>query len=200
MAVLSERTRKRACDVALAALVISLAWLLQMTVLNNLAFQGIVCNLPLTLTALWGSVFGSRLPPITPEELRKATVAEIFLHQAASGSLSAAMVGGFIGALYASVLPVYPLCFPVIGWITGYFCLRNLNRETLICIPLVLLATVAAEAIMAWQLWFCGRPGVFEHLAHIALPEGLLNALIAPFVYFPMRRWYDFSSVEQATS
>jgi hypothetical protein len=53
---------------------------------------------------------------------------------------------------------------------------------------------------MAWQLWFCGRPGVFEHLAHIALPEGLLNALIAPFVYFPMRRWYDFSSVEQATS
>src|SRR5215468_10108258 len=199
MAVLSERARKRACDIALTAFAGSLAWLIQLTVLNNFSFQGVICNLPLIFTALWGSVFGSRLPPLTPDDLRKAKVREIFLHQLLSGSTSGALVGAFVGALYASVLPVYPVCFPVIGWVTGYFCLRNLNQETLICIPLVLLATVAAESIMAWQLWMLGRPDVFSHLAQIALPEGLLNALIAPFVYFPMRRYYDFSTAEEAT-
>lgn len=200
MALLSERARKRGRDVALTAFAGTLAWLIQLTVLNNFVFQGVICNLPLIFTACWGSVCGSRLPPILPDDIRTASVAEVFLHQALGGSVSGALLGAFLGALYASVLPVYPLCFPVIGWVTGYFCLRNLNQETLICIPLVLLATVAAESMMAWQLWLLGRPDVFSHLAQIALPEGLLNALIAPFVYFPMRRYYDFSTaVEEAT-
>lgn len=200
MAVLAERTRRRAWYVLLTAFIGSLAWLIQLTVLNNFAFQGAICNLPLIFTVTWGSVFGSRLPPIMPDQLRKATLAEIFLQQAASGSLSGALVGAFFAALYASVLPVYPLSYPMIGWITGYFCLRNLNQETLICIPLVLLATVAAESMMAWQLWTLGRPDVFLHLAQIALPEGLINAAVAPFVYFPMRRWYDFSIADQAST
>jgi len=138
------RARKRFSDVSLTAVTGSLAWLLQLTVLNNFVFQGAICNLPLTLTIVWGSVFGSTMPEIGPEELRLSSSAEIFVHQLLSGSRSGALFGAFIGALYASVLPVYPLCFPLIGWITGYFCLRSLNQETLICIPLTLLATVAA--------------------------------------------------------
>ena len=198
MAILSMRARKRVRDVGLAALIGSLSWLLQLTVLNNFIFQGVICNLPLTLTILWGSVFGTPLTPVTTEELRTNPSSQIFLHQAAGGSLSGALVGAFCGALYASVLPIYPMCFPIIGWISGYFCLRNLNQETLICMPLVLLTTVLAESIMATQLAMMGRIDVFAHLAQIALPEALLNALIAPFVYFPMRRWYDFATAYES--
>ncbi|MBI4532665.1 MAG: rod shape-determining protein MreD [Candidatus Melainabacteria bacterium] len=193
MALLSMRARKKVFNIGLTAVVGSVAWLLQLTVLNNFSFEGAICNLPLTLTILWGSVFGSPLPPLRGDDLKVSTIGEVFLYQAASGSVSGALVGALLGAVYASVLPVYPLCFPIIGWLAGYFCLRNLNQETLVCIPLVLLASVAAESIMAFQLFLHGRPDVFPHLASIALPEAVLNALIAPFVYFPMRHWYDFS-------
>src|SRR5262250_2454884 len=103
MALLSMRARKRSQDIALTALVGGLTWILQLTVLTNLTFQEAVCNLPLTLTILWGFVFGSPMPPIAADELRTKSAGEIFLHQLLSGSVSGALVGGFLGALYASV-------------------------------------------------------------------------------------------------
>lgn len=199
MAVMSMRARRRFLNGTAIAFVGSLSWLLQLTVLNNFSFQGAICNLPLTLTIVLGSVCGTRLPEISLDELRQGSTAEIFLRQLLSGSVTGLLFGAFIGALYASVLPVYPLSYPLIGWIAGYFSLRNLNQETLICIPLVLLATVGAELIIAVQLSVLGRPEVFSHLAQIALPESLLNAIIAPCVYFPLRRYYDFFTGETAT-
>jgi rod shape-determining protein MreD len=192
MAVLSMRARKRYWDVALTTLTGSLAWMLQTALLNNFVFQGAIVNLPLTLTLVIGSVVGSPLPDISNDELRNCSTGEIFVRQALAGSIAGLLFGAFIGALYASVLPVYPLCYPAIGWAAGYFCLRKLNQETLVCIPLVLLGTVAAELMMALQLAALGRADAFAHLAQIALPEALLNAIIAPFVYFPARRYYDF--------
>lgn len=200
MAILSMRTRKKVGDISLAFLIGSLAWLFQLTVLNHFLFMGATCNLPLTLTILWGAVFGSPVKPIGPDELRVSSAASIFLHQLASGSMSGALIGAFCGALYASVLPIYPLCLPLVGWISGYFCLRNLQQDALICIPLVLLATVFAESMMATQLFLLGRAEVFARLAVIALPEAILNALIAPFIYLPMRRWYDFFSLNETVS
>ncbi|SRR5579875_220825 len=194
MALLSSRARQKAWDIGLTVCVAALAWFLQTTVLNELAFQGAFCNLPLVLTILWGFVFGSRMPPILADDLRTRSAREIFLHQAASGSGSGLLFGAFIAAIYSSVLPVYPLCYPVTGWACGYFCMRNLNPEVLMCIPVVLVATVAAELMMALQLHMTGHAGVFPHLAQIVLPEALLNALIAPFVYFPMRSWHEFFS------
>lgn len=191
MSVFSLRTRQKTMDVALTAVVGILAWVMQLTVLNNFEFFGAICNLPLTLTVLWGFIFGSGIPPITSGELKVSSSRSIFVHQLLSGSVSGFLVGALFGAFYASVLPIYPICFPIVGWMAGYFHSRNLNTETLLCIPLVLLATVFAEAIMAWQLWFVGRGEVFMHLSLIALPESLLNALIAPFCYFPLSRWHD---------
>jgi hypothetical protein len=37
-----------------------------------------------------------------------------------------------------------------------------------------------------------GRPEVLPRLAEIAFPEAILNSLIAPFIYFPMRAWFEF--------
>lgn len=200
MAVLSMRAREKAWDVALAVFIAGLAWLLQITVLSYFSFQGAFCNLPLTISILWGFVFGSQMPPLLPDELRTRTSKAIFLHQLSSGSVSGLLFGAFFAAIYASVLPIYPVAYPIIGWVTGYFAMKNLNPETLMCIPLVLLATVAAEVITALQLFITGHADVFPHLAQIALPEALLNALIAPFVYFPMWHWHEFNRSEQGAS
>lgn len=197
MAVLSMRTRKKAWDMSLAVCLAFFAWVLQLTVLSNFTFQGAFCNLPLTMTILWGLVFGSPMPPITPDELRVRSAKQIFLRQLGSGSVGGCLFGAFFAAVYASMLPVYPISYPIIGWVAGYFNMRNLNPETLICLPVVLLATVFANFITAFQLVATGHADVFPHLAQIALPEALLNALIAPFVYFPLRRWHDFANAER---
>jgi len=200
MAVLSMKTRKKTWDIALTVFVAFLAWILQLTVLSRFSFQGASCNLLLVMTILWGFVFGSRMPIILPDELRTKSARAIFLHQLASGSTSGFLFGAFVAAIYSSNLPVYPICYPLIGWITGYFSMKNINPETLLCIPLVLLATVLADFLTASQLMLCGYADVFPHLAQIALPEALLNALIAPFVYFPICHWHDFDRAEQSTT
>jgi rod shape-determining protein MreD len=200
MAILSMRTRKRAWDLGLAGLTAWLAWLLQTNVLNNLSFQGTICSLPLTLTILWGFVFGSRMPSIKSDELKLSSAGEVFFRQLLGGSIGGALMGAFIGAMYSSMSPIYPYALPAIGWIAGYFSLPKLNQETLICIPIVLLGTVMAEMMIALQLQLFGFSGAFQHLARIALPEALMNALIAPFVYFPMRSWYDFAQTHEVTT
>lgn len=196
MAILSMKTRKKGLDVAIVSLACAAAWILQLTVMNQLFFQGAICNLPLTVTVLWGYVVGSSLPQLRADELRIYPVSTIFLRQILSGSVTGALVGALFAALYSSVSPVYPIAFPLIGFIAGYFSMKNLNQETLFCIPLTLLATVMAEGVMALQLGMLGRPYVFDHLSHIILPEALLNALIAPFVYFPLRHWYEYRRAE----
>lgn len=194
MAILSMKARRKAIDYGLTALVALIAWTVEITVLNRFAFQGTICNLPLTLTILWGYVMGSNMPAITPDELRTKSTGEIFAFQLLGGSTAGFLFGAFVAALYASVLPFYPLCYPIIGWAAGYFAARHFNKETLLCIPLTLLATAMAEAMMAWQLSLSARPFVFQHLSQIILPEALLNSLIAPFIYFPLRHWHEFLS------
>lgn len=192
MSVFSMQTRHKLVEIGLTLTVAFCAWIFQLTVINLFAFHGALCNLPLTITIIWGYVFGSSSLPITQGELRHKSTAYIFLRQLMQGSVSGALMGALVGSLYASMLPIYPVCYPLIGFICGYFCARNISSESLLCIPVVLLGTVAAEFIMAWQLSLAGRVDVFAHLAQIALPESLLNALIAPFIYFPIRSWQDF--------
>lgn len=194
MAVISMRARRRFWQIGLAALLICFAWLLQLTVLSLLPLRAILCSLPMMVTIVWGSVFGSPLQMPRADELRNVGVNQVIAMQALSGSLSGALVGAFFAALYASILPVYPICYPLVGWAAGYFCLRGFNQGALLCIPLVLLLTVFGETVMAVQLAISpGRPDVFPHLVQIAVPEAIVNAIIAPFVFFPMRSWYEFT-------
>lgn len=216
MPVLSLRGKRKSTDIIMTAAVVLLVWLLQVSILTNFTFQNVFCNLPLTLTILWGFVFGTDRPDISADDLRSRSTGGIFLQQLGGGSLSGLLVGAFAAALFASQMPVYPLCYPLIGWIAGYFASRNFSRETLLCVPVVLLSTVLAELIMALQLWISAQislsPNIldsgahpnawqfmliaqsepFLRLAQIAFPEALLNALIAPFVYFPLSSWHEF--------
>jgi rod shape-determining protein MreD len=198
MALMSVRTQKRIGEIGVTALIVCFAWLIQLTVFTTLTFREVLASLPLTFTIIWGSVFGSPLLAPRPNELRVSTLGQVIARQALSGSLSGALVGAFFGALFASVLPAYPIAYPLIGWIAGYFTLQNFNQATFLCIPLVFLATVFAESIMALQLALMGRPDVLQHLSVVAFPEAVLNSLMAPFIFFPMREWYKFSRLHDS--
>lgn len=193
MALMSVRTQRRIGEIGVTALIVCFAWLVQLTVFTELTFKEVLASLPLTFTIIWGSVFGSPLLAPRPNELRVSTLGQVIARQALSGSLSGALVGAFFGALYASVLPAYPIAYPLIGWIAGYFSLQNFNQATFLCIPLVFLATVFAESIMAVQLALISRPDVLQHLSEVAFPEAVLNSLMAPFIFFPMREWWKFA-------
>jgi hypothetical protein len=207
------RTKKRVIEISLAALLCVSAFLIQMLALNYLGIHGINANLPLTLVIVWGLVFGSSLPTLTAAELRRRSFSEVFTRQIASGSHSGFLIGWFFSWVYFFIMPIYPITYPLIGWASGYFCLRGLGQGNLLSIPLTFILTLIAEAIMSWELVLFGgqmdftRPSmlfsaewskvVFDHLGLIILPEALLNAIIAPFIYFPMRSWYDLVEGQQ---
>lgn len=197
MALLSMKERRRVGELTIAAVVLWVAWLIQLAILSKLTFSQVLCNLPLAMTIVWGATFGSRMKKPTSDELRMASVGEVLVRQLLSGSLSGALVGGFFAALSYSILPVFPVAYPVIGWIAGYFSLKNFNQAAFLCIPLVLLLTFLAEIIMAGQMAIVGRPDVIGHFVTIGIPEALLNALIAPVIFIPMRGWFEFSQWRQ---
>lgn len=188
------RARRRFLQVGLAALIICLAWLTQLTIASLLPPRVLFCSFPLMVTIVWGAVFGSPWQMPRAEELRRVGLGQIISMQLLSGSLSGALAGAFFASLYASILPVYPVCYPLVGWVAGYFCLRSFNQGTILCVPLVLLLTVFAESAMAVQLaFFHHRPDVFPHLMQTAVPEAIVNAIISPFIFYPMRTWYEFT-------
>ncbi len=193
MSILSIRTKRRIGAITVAVIIVAGAWVLQLGVISRLFVTGVQCSLPLTLIIVWGVTFGSPIIAPSKDELRLSTVNAVVLRQALSGSISGALLGAAFAALYSSVLPVYPIAYPLVGWIAGYFCLRNFNKALILCIPLVLILTFLAEAITAIELLVLGRPNVFQSFVDMALTEAVLNSLIAPFVFLPMRGWYEFA-------
>ena len=192
MSFVAITTRRRIGAIGVSALIIALAWVMQLAVLSKIELLGAQASLPLTMTIVWGITFGSPVPRQTITDLRIADLRTVLIRQALSGSISGALVGASFAALYSSVLPVYPLSYPIIGWIAGYFCLRNFNQSLILCIPLVLIFTFLSEGIMAGYLAILGRPDVLDNFVRIVMSEAVMNALIAPFVFLPMRGWYEF--------
>jgi rod shape-determining protein MreD len=189
----SVRSRKRLGEISIAALLVLMVWLIQLALLSKFRFGDVLCNLPLTMIIVWGVTFGSPMPKPTNDELRVSTLPAILVRQLLSGSPSGAIIGAFFAALASSVIPAYPFAYPIIGWTAGYFSLKNFNQAAFLCIPLVLLLSFLGEILMAVQLSLMGRHEVFSHLVMISFPEALLNALIAPVLFFPMRGWFEFS-------
>jgi rod shape-determining protein MreD len=197
MSWLSIQARRRIGAIGITMLIVAGAWVMQLAVVSRLFVTGVQCSVPLTLIIVWGITFGSPLLKPSIDELRLSTVKTVLLRQALSGSISGALLGAAFAALYSSVLPIYPLAYPIVGWISGYFCLRNFNKAVVLVIPLVVILTFFAEALTALELFVLGRPLVLENFVEISVTEAVLNALIAPFVFLPMRGWYEFARYRQ---
>lgn len=181
----------------MTALIIMIVWIFQLSVLSQIRFNEVQCNLVLTFVIVWGITFGSTMEAPTLDELRLSTLKSVFVRQLLSGSLTGALVGASFAALYSSVLPVIPISYPIIGWTAGYFSLRKFNRALIFCIPLVLIFTFLSELITAVQLVVLQRPQVLESFVRLSLPEAVLNSLIAPFIFFPMRGWLEFTKLKE---
>jgi hypothetical protein len=212
MAFFSMRTRTKIAGYGVGAAAGLSAVLLQTTVLSQFPVRDnipVYCNLPLTLAICWGSISGSPMPPITPDELRLSSGSLIFTRQLLAGSPSGFLMGAFLAALYASMsgfvgddamraFHVFPIYLPFAGFVGGYFCLRHMNMPRFLIMPLVFVISLLAETVMAWQLSLAGRPGVFANLQQIAVHEAALNTMIAPLVYVPAKLWYDFANTRSA--
>ena len=188
----SIRARNRIWELGLAAVIIYILWLLQLNILTRLALKGLFCNLPLTFTLVWASIFGSQLHRLNADQIRVRSVGQVILYQAMSGSVSGALMGAAFAALYGSVTPVPLVSYPLMGWIAGYFPLKNINHGAFYSIALVFFGTILGEFFAASQLMILNRAEVFGRFTELALPEAVLNALIAPFIFVPIKAWYDF--------
>lgn len=205
MAIFSMRSRKRMMVYVVGAGAGLSAVLIQTTLLSEFPVRDVIpvyCNLPLTLAICWGAVWGSPLPRITADELRTSSSSWIFARQLLGGSAAGLLMGAFVAALYASMsgfvgddamraVRIFPCYLPFAGFMGGYFCLRQMNMQRFLIMPLVFVISLLAETVMAWQLSIVGRPGVFANLLQIAMHEAALNTMIAPLVYVPARLWYD---------
>ncbi len=195
--LLTNDTRRRIGIIGMSAMIIALAWILQLAVVSQIRLGMVQASLPLTVTIVWGITFGSPIAAPTLDELRITDLRSVLVRQALSGSVSGALVGACFAGLYSSVLPVYPICYPIVGWMAGYFCLRNFNQSLILCLPLVLIFTFLAEGMTAANLALLGRPEVLEKFMEIVISEGVLNALIAPFIFVPMRGWSEFAKYRE---
>jgi len=189
---LSIKTRRHLWELSLAFAVIFFIWILQSDLLTQLSLHHLFCNMPLTFIIIWASIYTTSITPLNSNDVKIRSVINIILYQAISGSVSGAIVGAVFAALYASVLPVFLISYPLIGWIAGYFPLRKIQHASFYCILLVLFGTILAEFITACQLALLGRAEVFSCFVQIAVPEAVLNALLAPFIFIPLKAWYDF--------
>ena len=198
MFLLSIKARHRLLELSLAFAVIYFVWFLQSDVLTKFSVHNLFCNLPLTFTIIWASIFTSSIKPLNSDDIQIRSISAIVLYQAMSGSISGALVGAFFAALYASILPVYLISYPLIGWVCGYFPLKTVQHASFYSILLVLLGTILAEFITAAQLMALGRTDVLSCFAQITIPEAVLNALIAPFIYVPLKAWHDFGTESEA--
>jgi rod shape-determining protein MreD len=199
MHLISIRTRTRIWEISLSTIVIYIVWLLQLNILTRLALRGLFCNLPLTFIIVWSSIFTSSMSRLSADDLRIRSVWQIAIYQAMSGSFSGALIGAAFAVLYGSVTPVYLLSYPLIGWICGYFPLKSINNGAFYSIALVFFFSVLGEFLTALQLIVLGRSEVFGRFVDLALPEAVLNALIAPFIFLPIKAWYDFSLEREVT-
>lgn len=192
MFLLSIKARRHLWEISLTFAVVFLVWILQSDILVRLTSLHLFCNLPLTFTMIWASIYTSHFAPLSSDDIKVRSLGNIALYQAISGSLSGAAIGAIFAAFYSSVVPVYMVSYPLIGWIAGYFPLRKVQHGSFYSILLVLCGTVLAEFITAVQLILMGRAEVFGCFVQIAIPEAVLNALIAPFIFVPLKSWYDF--------
>ncbi len=190
--LLSIKARRHLWEISLAFVVICFIWFLQSDVLTQLYSHNLFCNIPLAFIIIWASVFTSSIEPLSSDDIRVRSMSAIVLYQAISGSLSGAIIGAVFAALYSSVVPVYLISYPIIGWVAGYFPLNKVQHGSFYCIVSVLLGTILAEFITACQLMILGRADVLSCFAQATIPEAVLNALIAPFIFIPLKAWHDF--------
>lgn len=145
----------------LAFLGISLCFVLQSTVFHKISFAGIVPNLMIVLTSVFGFMKGER-----------------------AGILSGFFCGFLIDLFFGEFLGFYALMYMYIGFLNGKFARAYYPEDVKLPVALILTSDLS-YGILCYILLFMLR-GKFEfvyYLGHIILPEAIYTFLAAVVLY-----------------
>jgi rod shape-determining protein MreD len=142
--------------------------ILQSTVMPHLAVWGVFADLPVLLVAGWGLLRG-------PKE---------------------GITWGFIAGLIVDLLSGAPfgaatLSLMLVGFLSGLGSNSVFATHTVFPIVAMFLATIVYNVCFLLIVWLSGQPMIWlDSLARIVLPSAVLNAMLAPIVFLPMRWAY----------
>ncbi len=190
MNVFSISTRQKLFLIFLMVSFAYVAWLIQLIFIVKLKLSHSIANLPLTIVIVTGLMANKKRLKYPPGQIAKLSLRELIKSQFKNGSLVGLGLGAFMASLEKSLTGSFPVSYIFVGYLSGYFSLRNFNWPVILIIPLVFMFSILSECIYAIQLFQI--PGVYNHLIRFAMVEASLNALIAPFVYYPINTLYEF--------
>ncbi len=129
-------------------------------------------------------------------DLMLVTVVCWGLLRGASASVRWAFLGGLmIDLLSGAPLGAATLPLLLVGYLSALGELNLLRFGFLLPVAVMLLASIAYNTLFLVVLQVLGRPiGWQSAFTHVILPAALINTLVMPFFYFPLRklhRWAD---------
>lgn len=113
------------------------------------------------------------------------------------------VVWGFVGGVMLDLLSGAPfgvitLPLLLVGFLSGLGEINVFRSNFLLPGLVVLLATLFYNAFALFLLQVLGEPVLWESaLLHVILPAALLNLLVLPLVYLPLRRLHRLTGQPQ---
>jgi len=109
---------------------------------------------------------------------------------------AASLPWAFAGGLMIDLLSGAPfgtatLSLMLVSYLSALGETSLLRFNLLLPVAVVALASMVYNALFLALLQVLGRPIAWQTaLLHVILPAALINTLIMPLVYFPLRRWH----------
>lgn len=124
-----------------------------------------------------------------PELALTLVVAWAMLAPAGEAAVWGFIVGVFLDLASGWPFGVHTLALTLLGWVMGWV-QTTFFRGNLLAPPLVMVAaTVVYHLVLLGILaLFNTRIEWFAYLVRVTLPTSILNALVLPMIFFPLRR------------
>ncbi len=139
--------------------------ILQATVVPHLAVWGVFADLPVLLVVSWGLLRGPR-----------------------EGILWGFIAGVVVDLISGAPFGAATLSLMLVGFLSGLG--KNSAFTVHIVFPAVImfLATVLYNVCFLLIVWISGQPVIWlDSFVRIVLPSAVLNAVLAPIIFLPMR-------------
>lgn len=155
----SQKTKKEIYRYAIVILLAVIIWILQVSVLSNFCYFDITPNLMLLTTVFLGLTCGPYMGIV---------------------------FGLFISFFVSSIIfdHVFFISYPIIGLLTGILAKYSFSDEMIYFTFLCILFIIPTEYLNGMQYHLLDKNSFIERLIHASSFSILINALIAPVIYF----------------
>ena len=116
----------------------------------------------------------------------------------------AGVVLGFLQDSLTAPFPTHALGLAIAGFITARLSQRRVLQADLISVVLVVFGlAIVTETVMAGQLtahhllseapFYTNLGSIWQYHQRVSLSSAILSSLWAPVLYYPLKRWWEFS-------